>query len=133
MEKEEELSLISNQLLLNGTLTKCPSLLHGKMGISIFFPLCPICTRRFVFGIRHGSDQGIVGTATCQLSGGLRERDSRHRGWIFLPARKKVPGFGRGRRSMILTNRCTEPYGMILVPNFSRYEGMCGYRGILAR
>ena len=37
MEKEEELSLISNQLLLNGTLTKCPSLLHGKMGISIFF------------------------------------------------------------------------------------------------
>ena len=94
MEKEEELS---QSTLIERHINKMPELITRKDGdFHFLFPLCPICTRRFVFGIRHGSDQGIVGTATCQLSGGLRERDSRHRGWIFLPARKKVPGFGRG-------------------------------------
>lgn len=95
MEKEEELSLISNQLLLNGTLTKCPSLLHGKMGISIFFFHYARYVQDDLYS-EYAMDliRGLL--ATCQLSGGLRERDSRHRGWIFLPARKKVPGFGRG-------------------------------------
>lgn len=37
MGKEEVLNQIADQLLLNGTLTKCPGLLHGKKGISIFF------------------------------------------------------------------------------------------------
>ena len=32
-----ELSSITEQLLLNGTLTKCPGLLYGKVGIAIFF------------------------------------------------------------------------------------------------
>lgn len=37
MEKEEELSRIAAMLVLNGTLTECPGLIHGKMGISVFF------------------------------------------------------------------------------------------------
>ena len=32
-----ELTKIADWLLLNGTLTKCPGLLHGKLGIAIFF------------------------------------------------------------------------------------------------
>ncbi|MDD4593023.1 MAG: hypothetical protein PHG06_21775, partial [Parabacteroides sp.] len=32
-----DLSKIVDWLLLNGTLTKCPGLLHGKLGIAIFF------------------------------------------------------------------------------------------------
>lgn len=28
---------IADMLLLNGTLTECPGLVHGKMGITIFF------------------------------------------------------------------------------------------------
>lgn len=35
--KEEELSQIAGMLLLNGTLTECPGLIHGKMGIAVFF------------------------------------------------------------------------------------------------
>ena len=34
---EEDLQQIANMLLLNGTLTQCPGLVHGKMGIAIFF------------------------------------------------------------------------------------------------
>ncbi|MCD7976092.1 MAG: hypothetical protein LUG51_02660 [Tannerellaceae bacterium] len=34
---EQELRLISEMLLLNGTLTECPGLVHGKMGIAVFF------------------------------------------------------------------------------------------------
>jgi len=34
---EQHLRLIADTLLLNGTLTNCPGLIHGKMGISIFF------------------------------------------------------------------------------------------------
>jgi hypothetical protein len=31
------LSQIADMLLLNGTLTECPGLVHGKMGIAVFF------------------------------------------------------------------------------------------------
>ena len=31
------LQQISDMLVLNGTLTECPGLVHGKMGISVFF------------------------------------------------------------------------------------------------
>jgi len=34
---ERELQQIVNMLLLNGTLTECPGLVHGKMGITVFF------------------------------------------------------------------------------------------------
>ena len=34
---EKQLSHIVGTLLLNGTLTECPGLVHGKMGIAIFF------------------------------------------------------------------------------------------------
>lgn len=34
---EEELRQIVDMLLLNGTLTECPGLVHGKMGIAVFF------------------------------------------------------------------------------------------------
>lgn len=34
---EKDLHQIADMLLLNGTLTECPGLLHGKMGIAIFF------------------------------------------------------------------------------------------------
>ena len=35
--KEQQLKQIAEMLLLYGTLTECPGLAHGKMGISIFF------------------------------------------------------------------------------------------------
>ena len=34
---EKQLQQIADMLVLNGTLTECPGLVHGKMGISIFF------------------------------------------------------------------------------------------------
>lgn len=34
---EKDLHQIADMLLLNGTLTECPGLVHGKMGIAIFF------------------------------------------------------------------------------------------------
>lgn len=34
---EKDLQQIVDMLLLNGTLTECPGLVHGKMGIAIFF------------------------------------------------------------------------------------------------
>lgn len=34
---KQDLCDIADMLLLNGTLTKCPGLVHGKMGIAIFF------------------------------------------------------------------------------------------------
>lgn len=34
---EKDLQQIADMLLLNGTLTECPGLIHGKMGIAIFF------------------------------------------------------------------------------------------------
>ena len=33
----KQLRQIAEMLLLNGTLVDCPSLIHGKMGIAIFF------------------------------------------------------------------------------------------------
>ena len=34
---EKDLQQTANMLLLNGTLTECPGLIHSKMGITIFF------------------------------------------------------------------------------------------------
>ena len=34
---KKDLQQITDMLLLNGTLTECPGLVHGKMGIAIFF------------------------------------------------------------------------------------------------
>ncbi|MCL2650951.1 MAG: hypothetical protein FWD60_08010 [Candidatus Azobacteroides sp.] len=34
---KQDLQQISDMLLLNGTLTECPGLVHGKMGIAVFF------------------------------------------------------------------------------------------------
>lgn len=34
---EEQVSQIAGMLLLNGTLTECPGLIHGKMGLAVFF------------------------------------------------------------------------------------------------
>jgi hypothetical protein len=36
-EIEKDLQQITDMLLLNGTLTECPGLVHGKMGIAVFF------------------------------------------------------------------------------------------------
>ena len=34
---EKELGQIADMLMLNGTLTECPGLVHGKMGVAVFF------------------------------------------------------------------------------------------------
>ncbi|MDL2265269.1 hypothetical protein LJC57_06015 [Parabacteroides sp. OttesenSCG-928-G07] len=36
-EIEQDLGQIANMLILNGTLTECPGLVHGKIGIAVFF------------------------------------------------------------------------------------------------
>jgi hypothetical protein len=37
---EQDLRLIAAMLLLNGTLTECAGLVHGKMGIAVFLFHC---------------------------------------------------------------------------------------------
>jgi len=39
---EQDMQQIADMLLLNGTLTECPGLVHGKMEIAVFFSLCTI-------------------------------------------------------------------------------------------
>jgi len=34
---KHDLEQIADMLLINGTLTECPGLIHGKMGIAVFF------------------------------------------------------------------------------------------------
>ena len=34
---EQDLQQIADMLVLNGTLTECPGLVYGKMGIAVFF------------------------------------------------------------------------------------------------
>ena len=34
---EQDLLQVDDMLLLNGTLTECPGLVNGKMGIAVFF------------------------------------------------------------------------------------------------
>ena len=34
---EKDLRQMADMLMLNGTLTECPGLVHGKMGIAVFF------------------------------------------------------------------------------------------------
>ena len=46
---EQDLRQIADMLLLNGTLTECPGLVHGKMGISIFFFHYARCTGNELF------------------------------------------------------------------------------------
>ncbi len=36
-KNKKNLHQITDMLLLNGTLTECPGLVHGKMGIAVFF------------------------------------------------------------------------------------------------
>ena len=45
---KKDLQQITNMLILNGTLTECPGLVHGKIGIAIFFFHYP-----FSFFIMH--------------------------------------------------------------------------------
>jgi len=37
LKLEQGLGKIADMLLLNGTLTECPGLVHGKIGIAVFF------------------------------------------------------------------------------------------------
>lgn len=46
---EKDLQQIIDMLLLNGTLTECPGLVHGKMGIAIFFFHCAQFTKHELF------------------------------------------------------------------------------------
>ena len=34
---KHDMQQIADMLLLNGTLTECPGLVHGKMGVAVFF------------------------------------------------------------------------------------------------
>ena len=40
---KKDLQQITDMLLLNGTLTECPGLVHGKMGIAILHNIQIIC------------------------------------------------------------------------------------------
>lgn len=127
MGKEEELSRLSDLLLLNGTLTKCPGLLHGKMGISIFF---------FHYGRYLQEDlyseyaMDLIGVLLGQLHANYRA-----------DYEKGIAGIGVGFTYLLENNFLDleeeafddfdermyravwyDPY-----PDFSRYEGMCGY------
>ena len=67
-----ELTKIADWLLLNGTLTKCPGLLHGKLGIAIFFFHYARYTGKTLFEeYAWEFDHGNPRTAPCKLSSRL--------------------------------------------------------------
>ena len=48
-EHNTDIQQVVDMLLLNGTLTDCPGLIHGKMGIAIFFFYYAQCTDNLLF------------------------------------------------------------------------------------
>lgn len=53
---ELRLQQIADMLVLNGTLTECPGLVHGKMGIAVFFFYYAQYTENMIF-----ADYAIIG------------------------------------------------------------------------
>lgn len=124
---EEELKQIADMLLLNGTLTKCPGLVHGKMGIAIFFFQYARYSQNPLFA-EYAMD--VIGELVKQLHANYRS-----------DYEKGIAGIGTGIHYLIkeelvdadihifedFDERMYRAVQYDPFPNFSMYEGLIGY------
>lgn len=124
---KKDLQQITNMLILNGTLTECPGLIHGKIGISIFFFHYAQYTNNMLFA-DYAMDL-INGTL-----GQLHVNSQANYG-------KGIAGIGVGFNYMIQNNFldieddiCEDFDGRMYRavkydpwPDFSQYNGLTGY------
>lgn len=124
---KQDLSQIADMLLLNGTLTECPGLVHGKMGIATFF-----------FHYTQYIGNGLFADYAMDVIGEIL--DQMH---VNSPAayEKGIAGIGVGidymiRKQFLVTEDdiCEDfdyrMYRAIMFdpwPNFSLYNGLTGY------
>lgn len=124
---KEDLRQIADMLLLNGTLTKCPGLVDGKMGIAIFFFHYARYTQNMLFA-DYALD--IIGELQGQIHAGYRA-----------DYEKGIAGIGVGIDYLIhgefldpdvdifedFDERMYRAAQYDPYPNFSLYEGLTGY------
>lgn len=124
---KKDLQQITDMLLLNGTLTECPGLAHGKMGIAIFFFHYAQYTNNMLFA-DYAMD--LIDQILSQIH-------------INSPANyeKGIAGIGAGFDYMIRNNFldieddiCEDFDGRMYRatqydpwPDFSQYNGLTGY------
>jgi len=124
---EKDLRQIADMLLLNGTLTECPGLAHGKMGIAVFFFHYALYTGNELFA-DYAMD--LMGEMLNQLH-------------VNSPAdyEKGIAGIGVGidyliRRDFLKVEEdiCEDFDGRMVravrydpCPDFSLYKGLTGY------
>ena len=124
---EHDLQQIADMLLLNGTLTECPGLVHGKMGIAVFFFHYAQYTDNILFA-DYAMD--LIGETLSQIH-------------VNSPAdyEKGIAGIGVGIDYLIRNNFlnveddiCEDFDGRMLRavlydpwPDFSQYDGLTGY------
>lgn len=124
---EEELQQIADMLLLNGTLTKCPGLVHGKMGVAIFFFQYARYSQNPLFA-EYAMD--VIGELVKPLHANYRS-----------DYEKGIAGIGAGIHYLIkeelvdvdihifedFDERMYRAVQYDPFPNFSMYEGLIGY------
>lgn len=124
---EQDLKQIADMLLLNGTLTECPGLVHGKMGIATFFFHYAQYTGNELFA-DYAMD--VIGEMLNQMH-------------VNSPANyeKGIAGIGVGIDYLIRKNfldveeDICEDFDYIMYravmydpwPDFSQYNGLVGY------
>jgi len=124
---ERDLVQIADMLLLNGTLTECPGLVHGKMGIAVFF-----------FHYARYTDNELFADYAMDLIGEMQEQIH-----VNSPAdyEKGIAGIGVGMDYLIRNNLLVveddicEDFDDRMVravmydpwQDFSLYDGLTGY------
>ncbi|MDR0575037.1 MAG: hypothetical protein LBG96_13630 [Tannerella sp.] len=124
---EQDLRQIADMLLLNGTLTECPGLVHGKMGIATFFFHYAQYTENMLFA-DYAMD--LIGEMLDQIH-------------VSSPAdyEKGIAGIGVGMDYLIQKNfldveddicgdfddRMVRAVMYDPWPDFSQYNGLTGY------
>jgi hypothetical protein len=126
-EIELHLRQIADMLLLNGALTECPGLVHGKMGIAVFF-----------FHYAQYTDNMLFADYAMDVTGEMLNQIH-----VNSPAdyEKGIAGIGAGMDYLIrkdflsVEDDICEDFDGRMVravmydpwPDFSQYEGLTGY------
>lgn len=127
LDKEQYLSQIADILIINGTLTECPGLVHGKIGIAIFFFHYAKYTNNMLFA-DYAMD--LIDEILNQLNVNSRAN-----------YKKGIAGIGVGIDYMIQNDfldtedDICEDFDSIMYravkydpwPDFSQYNGLTGY------
>jgi hypothetical protein len=124
---KQQLSQIADMLMLNGTLTECPGLVHGKMGIAVFF-----------FHYAQYTDNLLFADYALDLIGEMQNQ-------IHVSSRadyeKGIAGIGAGidylicNKFLIIEDDICEDLDQRMVravmhdpwQDFSLYDGLTGY------